>query len=713
MANFEFATGFECSLTYDKNLFVNKTPDEIVDALYSEYKIPDYSVYGSSNYSSTYYIDMFMIKHNSSSHASIPFIYFKTSGENNILDYLGIVGGTTSGEYSCVYNETNSSVSYYNWYDGSTRTRTISSGESLSNYSQISDNNYRAGDFWTGENGYPFHVNTNLPLFHVIDGFDYTNVNVQSFMRGEISAESLLGLYDKIIAIVNNAETEEEPDGEEFEISNIGTSGNFTEYGASIGTERYYRFVRGKVLNGKLALYKIDGVDNGVLKYGISLIGSLYGCQYSTDGGVVWHDTDTFPFDFLYRERKKELGSFDFALTNSVTRTPIFKNKSDADDYQDGTKDETDADNWEDISLYHPEKVTSTGRPDTATTFGEVYTKAHFSQQYICSSAVIQDISNGLFDISSGGFFEKIKKGVEMYGANPIDCVQSLVFYPMDLTTVFTSTLSQNYIYFGGYKYDLSVGNVNKIVFPNGFKDLGEFDIKSRFGTKEKPHYMDFEPYTKLRVFLPYIGWRELDIKRYINKKVKVRYYIDTRTNGTCTACLIANGVLVDYFNGQMGVSMPITLTDFTSYANTQIRTLLGGGSDITSSGVDMVSSVANSSPVGVGVGVTKGMANVGKTTYNLNLNNVNNFNATKGGSTSMINQYLPQEVCFELEVQQIDKTSNAPELRGYPSNTSGRLYNFNGYLEVNEVQLVCEGATDSEKEEIISLLHSGIHINN
>lgn len=693
--------------SYDTALFdSNVSNEEILENLILNFQYPpDSGPYRQSNIHSNVTIGK-----SGTTNVSMPFLYCKKN--NDRIIYFNVYA-LNNNDYSCAYKT--GTFQRYLWRQGVLQDDSSYSIGMLM-YMSIPDNNYLLDD-WNGDYGIPFFFNGGLPIFEVDNEF-IIDSTIDEYCRNH-KVSTVLS-HPHVIGVLNKGDVPEEPDGEEFEIHNIGTDGTFSEYNASIGTERYYRFVRGKVLNGKLALYKIDGIDNGILKYGVSLIGTLYGCQYSVDG-ITWNDTDTFPFEYFYRERTKELGTFKFALTNSVTRTPIFKDRDDAEKYQRNEKDKTDAENWKDISRYDPDIVNKTGDSDDTTIFGQVYTRSFFSQQYICDASAIIDISNGLFDVSSGGIFEKIKKGVEMYGNNPMDSVQSLTFYPMDLTSVFTNNISQNYIYFGGYKYDLSQGTARKIVYPNGYKDLGTFQLKPSFNNS----YRDYEPYTKLRVYLPYIGWRNLDLKRYLNKSVTVRYYIDTRTNGLCTACLIADNLLVDYFNGQMGVSMPITMTDYTAYANAQMQTLLQGATAISNgipsaigSGVQAATSFAMGDKLGgvenIGGGVASvggGIMDYGKTAYSLSANNINSFNSTSGGSSSMINQYLPQEVLFEFEYQEVDETNNASVLRGYPSNASGRLYEFSGFLQVAEIELECSGATEQEKDEIIAMLHSGIHI--
>ena len=299
------------------------------------------------------------------------------------------------------------------------------------------------------------------------------------------------------------------------------------------------------------------------------------------------------------------------------------------------------------------------------------------------------------------------------------------MFFPIDLSQVYSNVAYLPYIYFGGYQFNLSDGvTVGKITYPDGYYDFGSFDLMYGFGSKDNPSFRDFSPYTRLFCFLAYIGWVELDTSRYMGHTVNIRYYFDTRT-GMCLACLFVQTtqgqVLYDYYQGQCGVSMPITLTDMTSYANAQIQTLLGGVNDtkgnmgtVFNAGVNMAEKGLMTTGSAMALGsVGLGAVGIGatKTLYGLTQNNINNFNKTKGSSSSMLNMCLPQECMFMFEVQNGKPTDYELELVGYPSNASDLLVNFSGYLEVDSVKLSCSGATDNEKAEIIRQLQSGVYI--
>lgn len=576
--------------------------------------------------------------------------------------------------------------------------------QNFQNASSLPMGTLQYSDWRVNSAGYSFSIN--IPVF-------LTDTDMDTYIR----------TGSNITSALNYKAPETSPEGEYFEITNMWTHGTWlSDNQPQVSGQPYYRNFRAKMTDGTFALYKIAGITDGKLKMGIKNNASFVDMEYSTNG-IDWIATDSFPFEYFLRKRVNELGEFDYALTFANSKIPVFKDEETAQAYEDGDVDITQADNWTDISQNYP-IINNTAQSDDNTEMGHVYTRSFFSQQYICSWQAIQQISNAMFDTTSN-IFEYIKKGLECYGERIVDSVQSCMFFPIDLSQVYSNVAYIPYIFFGGYQFNLSDGvTVGKITYPDGYYDFGSFDLLYSFGSKDEQSFRDFSPYTRLFCYLPYIGWVELDSSRYMGHTVNIRYYFDTRT-GMCLACLFVQTtqgqVLYDYYQGQCGISMPITLTDHTSYANAQIQTLLGGVNDtkgnmgtVFNAGVNMAEKGLMTTGSAMALGsVGLGAVGIGatKTLYGLTQNNINNFNKTKGSSSSMLNMCLPQECMFMFEVQQGKPTDYELELVGFPSNASDLLLNFSGYLEVDSVKLSCSGATDNEKAEIIRQLQSGVYI--
>ena len=563
-----------------------------------------------------------------------------------------------------------------------------------------------------------------------------TEEHALAYMTAQTDIEAL-SLLSEYALNYNDVVREEQfyEFGTRYRTYSMDEYGNLTD----LGNEGYRGF-RIKT-RGYVSLYKIPGIDDGALKYGINITGAPVICYYSYDG-QTWQNVPgqptTLPFNFIYRpyEEGDGTGTFIAAVGNGDNKNLfIFDNEEDSNEYNSGSSDGRKATNYSEIM--EGDFDNPTGEDDEETEFGEVKTRGFFSQQYIMDSGSLQALADDLFDTSVGGIWEAIKKGLDMYGDNPIEAVMGLSFWPLNLNQVFNAG-SATHIWFGGYGWEVRGGGCNKIVYPNGYKTLGSIAIRRTFR-----NWRDYAPYTRLYVSLPYVGVYELDLTRYYDKTVEVRYYFDTRTNG-CIACLIADGHLMDYFNGQMGVTMPITLTDYAGYANSQIATLLGAGAlaagtaGVMAAGVvglgGAAAGLAGSAIGGSGIAGAAAAAGAGlnaagaatiigagapvagtalgaKTVYGLSQNNINKHNVTKGGSSSMINEYLPQYVEFIFEIQEDCAPDNYGQQYGYPSMKSGSVGSFQGFLKCQSVKLDCGVATENEKNQIKTMLLNGIYI--
>ncbi|MBO7132407.1 hypothetical protein J6V85_04120 [Candidatus Saccharibacteria bacterium] len=530
---------------------------------------------------------------------------------------------------------------------------------------------------------------------------------------------------DNIASAINNNVPSVE--GRAFQITNVWTQGTWDANGFTpgVGATNHHRDVRGRIIEdeaGVIALYPEPGINDGGLIYTCVVSGTVADLEYSEDG-ITWIPSAHFPYNYFYRPRVDEVGTFKFALTFYTDRIPIFPDAETVNDYINGDVGIEEAINWPDISNNYPGAGgggVPTGEPDDGTDWGNVYTETFFHNQYLLEEGAIREISNDLYDTTPGGIWEDIKKGLDMYGDNPMDAVMSLMYFPLDLKTVFSNTSNTTSIYFGGYQYTLTSHTAERLIYPDGYFECGGVDFIPRF--------RNWRDTKAMRVFidLPYCGRYELDPSKYWGKHINVIYYIDTHTGG-CIACLVEgdvaggrNGKCLDQFNGQMAVTLPITLTDFSAYANSQISTLLGGGGQAVNTAIQTSETAGNAAALGSVAGIAGagagaagiGAITAGKTVYGLMMNNINKFNQTRGGSTGMLNQYVNQKPTFIFIYPETDIPSNFNEMYGQPSNYGGTVMNFSGYFEAEQIKLNMPGATENEKEKARALLMNGVYIN-
>lgn len=666
-----------------------------------------------------------------------------------------------------IYVSNGSAFLHCSNYADNNQTTCLLSGTTL-NRDQTTGSFTNATDFPFGidpsTTNFEASISTNIPIFL---SNTTPNAIINEYMNNSTTLERINEILEEY-ALNYYAETSlVDESTNEYYIYNRYQQVSVTRGIISTEDVDIYHWANERILyNGTdICLYRYDSSNPFKLKikYGNGLVGSIYSESTSEveDADLSQFTLDTLEYDSPFYSGYNikltdsqgtiiETPDYEGYLGTLRTNIPILNSEQDANDYLVGNLDITESYNWDRISQDPVNKelaANTTGIADEQTEFGSVYTRQFFSQMYLCDVSAVQAISNALFDYdvpTLSGLWADIKKGIEMYGTNPMEVVQGLRYYPFDVSQMFTDVQSQNYIYFGAYKLDIT-STVYKIIYANGYKDLGTVKIKRTYND-----WRDFEPYTKLSIYLPYVGRYQLNTSKYYGKNVNVRYYIDIRT-GACVACLIADGILLDWFDGIIGTEMPITLTDYSSYAQSQLNIIMrnaglgiGGETATMAAGYNVLkgqaakdtldnavaereagnlASLASQSKgagiaSGVGAAVAGGAVIAGvaaitimKTEYDLLRNGVSGYTKSRPGSSAMINQFLPQYPTFMFEIQEIDESPYLNELYGRPTNASGRIGDFSGYLEADDVMLICPIATDNERQEIIDLVRSGIYI--
>lgn len=417
---------------------------------------------------------------------------------------------------------------------------------------------------------------------------------------------------------------------------------------------------------------------------------------FHNDGSGYVADADIYYSTFA-NTGQKEIGQ---AIYTTIFKTniPIFSNQSDADAYVNAVESKIDADIEEALQradnydyITNKNNYNPIGQEVTEVKLNDGYSRQAFTTILAMDYTALSEINNKVFD-SQGTFIEAILNGLKLYGANPIDAVISLNYMPFNVAEVATTTI-QNHVNFGSYLLQLD-NSVHNVQNPRVVIDMGSILFNSQSGS-----WLDFEPVTEMYIWLPYIGLNKLDISKYYLKTVKLEYIIDLNTS-SCTAVLSGNNVILDYFDGTIGVNMPITGYNNGEYANAVLnatmQTVKGGVGAL----IKAPSKQIDFSSLGQFEG---GMFAL---TQTLNSNHM----YIKGNASSGVAMCQPQYPIVYLVKNEVFEPENLHSLVGYPSSFGGKVKNCSGYLQCNDVKLTST-ATDKEKEEIISLLKSGIYV--
>lgn len=278
----------------------------------------------------------------------------------------------------------------------------------------------------------------------------------------------------------------------------------------------------------------------------------------------------------------------------------------------------------------------------------------------------------GAFDINN---FKKIF-------ANPMDCILGLSIVPVAVPD--------------GSAKEVKVGNISTGISMTtaGSQyvevDCGSITVKEYWGA-----YLDYDPYTKAEIYLPYVGTHPISVDDIMGTTVTVKYHVDI-LSGACTAYVKCGNSVLYEFIGQCSSSIPITGNDWTNVIN--------GVLSIAGSIGTMVATGGLSAPISAGSAIAGG-ANIASTAINTMKPSIEKSGAMSGtgGMLSVQTPYL----ILTRPRQALPAGQNA--FSGYPSFITEYLGGLSGYTEIESIHLDNIPATNAEITEIETLLRKGV----
>ena len=545
---------------------------------------------------------------------------------------------------------------------------------------------------------------TNVPIFNSLQ-------EATDYITALTDAEALEYLKNA----VNYQEIENTQDTQDWYIYNTYDTCNIelgiVEYTGGDPIGRYEIIKADKVVG-----YYID-YENSLEFHllGSNIVGSVYSSANQYDVISKQSDPDNWTRGTIYYggpfyDTLSFLpdGSYTIGIT-LYTNIPIFESREKAIGNLEGTVSDEEAINYSNTG--NPTIAQNeTGTKETATMFGGNESENVFSHDYMMSRSQLATIGGKFFDTNN---LDALLDGLKLYGnANPMESVLGCLYFPFDLSIVCPDYTPVTDIYFGSYKMENV--SANKIKHRSGYKEMGSTFIKPTFY-----NWLDYKA-MHIYLYLAYIGFVELDINKYLNKWLKIIYMVDIHS-GECEVSLLADGLLMDTYSGQIGIKQPITYNDLATYFQSQITALRNGvmsvvggpiagagtGAQIGSSGgpYGMLAGAVTGASIGQTVGMANGMWQGWKVRH------TKPPLFSKGGYSSEIGANMPQYCFLVFMYNDVEIPENLQLLYGKPSNKSGNIGSFSGFLSTNYAKIQIPTATDDEKNEIASLLNSGIYI--
>jgi hypothetical protein len=367
----------------------------------------------------------------------------------------------------------------------------------------------------------------------------------------------------------------------------------------------------------------------------------------------------------------EEITTFESTFTNSANADPTPEKSTDTSDLDPRGGGGTETNRSDTI-----------GTPDnTAELNNYSGISAGFISLYSPSTSQLRSLASYLW---TSDFVDNVKK---MFG-DPMDVIIGLTQLPFSVPTGASTTVKAGFIDTG-------------IAMPRVSQQYIDFNMGSiRYGSYWG-NALDFDPYTKVQIYLPFIGFRTLNTNDVINSTVSLKYRVDCLT-GALTAW-VSSGSFVKYeFSGQCGASIPVTSQNYNNVINTAINIVSTVGTGIiggvATGGLGTMASMAT----------VNGISNVASGIASGGMKPTVQRSGGMGGASSLMGMRTPYLVF------QRPKTSlpgNYNNLYGYACNKYLKLGNCRGFTQVEHMRLQVQGATDDEKKEIENILHKGVFI--
>lgn len=298
---------------------------------------------------------------------------------------------------------------------------------------------------------------------------------------------------------------------------------------------------------------------------------------------------------------------------------------------------------------------------------------------FIVTPGILQGMFATLWDLNLFNILTQFQKLVD----NPMDAIISLHCLPV------TPQNSNQ----GG---DIILGSFdtgsNGIIVDSQYLtvDCGQLDLKEYWGSA-----LDYNPYTKTEIYLPFIGVKELNTDDVMNSTLHIKYNIDVLT-GDCLANIKCGMSVLYKYNGNLKQDIPLS-----GRSSDQLLKFAQGN-------FGMVGSFATGAAIGGGLGGAIALGSALSAASNVLSSKVTTTRAgSLAGSVGLLDDFRPYLI-IHRPVQSLAK--DFKKFKGYPSNITSVLSAVKGYTEVEFINLQnIPNATSAEMDEIKNLLGRGV----
>ena len=468
-----------------------------------------------------------------------------------------------------------------------------------------------------------------------------------------------------------------------------------------------------------LALQDVENFGNWYVQQGVGNV-RIAQSQYLNDGG-------TYPLTFVFfdgniEELFKDFTNLGFAMTtqgNNKAQTgdiktdptiyvPTYDNNGnitgnsnsdeDGEAYVEGGENGEDtqpnfdpyagggggeADEGDEPTPEDPSEEQKTDNitlPSVALTSYGVFNKT-----YVMSKQNLQALSDYLWN-GDPTTWDTIIEDLKLVGDNRMNSIINVIMFPFEIP----NDDGVHRIRIGRHNTDVSAA----------YLDASQniiFEMGRCFCTPKHGNFLDYEPYTKLWLYIPFVGVFSVPTQQFMKKWIRVKLAVDVLT-GSGEAVVFADNIPVLYKNCKIGMQIPVTGSDSGYVIRNYLEAIKGGANAISGFASNNVMGMLG----GAFQAATSALAAQGAPIQ------------SEGSASPQCGMLMPNKCYFIIEYPKTIMSQNPDygHLIGYACRKTGQIGEFLGFSKFENVTLNISHCTDAERNEIISLLKAGVYVN-
>lgn len=202
----------------------------------------------------------------------------------------------------------------------------------------------------------------------------------------------------------------------------------------------------------------------------------------------------------------------------------------------------------------------------TTPTFS--FASSGFCRIYNPNLSQLQSLANYLW--TDTNFLQTVINHAKQLLEDPIEAIISLAMLPVAIPQGTAETVK---VLFISTQVSMPPATTQYVEV-----DCGTYTLEEYYGSA-----LDYNPYTQVDLFLPFIGQVSLNTDEVMGHTIGVKYRVDI-VSGLCVAKVFVDGDCMYQFSGNCAIFMPLNSADFSSYlsaAMTAATALVSAGAGV------------------------------------------------------------------------------------------------------------------------------------